>query len=73
MNCNRVILFSVRFVPRRYNQDSECEVYTWRNAKHKKQTHHLLRDDVTLALWSQGFSCKNTLFVSLKGPGVKTS
>jgi hypothetical protein len=35
-----------------------CDTYTWRKTKHinKRQTHLLVREDVTYGLWSQRFS-----------------
>jgi hypothetical protein len=37
-----------------------CHTYTWRKPKHihKRQTHLLVREDVTWGLWAQEFSCK---------------
>jgi hypothetical protein len=41
---------------------------------HKRQTHPLVREDVTQGLCPQGFSCQNnSLVVNLKGLGAETN
>jgi hypothetical protein len=51
------------------------EMYTWRKAKHihKRQTHILVREDVTKGLLPQVFGWKKYLVVSLKGSGAKAN
>jgi hypothetical protein len=50
-------------------------MYIWRKVKHihKRQTHVLVREDVTYGLLPQGFSWKKSLVVSLKGPDTMTT
>jgi hypothetical protein len=45
-----------------------CDTYSSRKVKHihKRQTHPLVRENVTQGLSPQEFSCKKTLVVSLK-------
>jgi hypothetical protein len=61
------MVFSVRSVPRLYWYDED--ELDKRNPNHiyKRQTHFLVRGDVTEGLLPQGFPLKKSLVVSLKG------